>query len=82
MSFRKYFRNIFLQEKIGLKRNYLKRQGQGCGVTGPGHWEKWVATLGQCGKRRRDEEKKYTSCWEFRPKDLREYKKKFLISRI
>jgi hypothetical protein len=27
-------------------------------VTGPAQWEKWVAALGWCGKRRRDEEKK------------------------
>jgi hypothetical protein len=29
MSFRKDFRIIFLAEKIGFKRNYLKRWGQG-----------------------------------------------------
>jgi hypothetical protein len=28
--------------------NYLKRQGQGSGATGPAHWEKWVVTLGRC----------------------------------
>jgi hypothetical protein len=31
--------------------NYLKRQGQGSGATGPVHWEKWVAALGRCGRR-------------------------------
>jgi hypothetical protein len=55
MSFRKDFRIIFLREKFGFRRNYLKRQGQCSGATGPAHWEKWVTTLGQCGKRRRDE---------------------------
>jgi hypothetical protein len=54
-SFKKDFRIIFLEEKIGFKRNYLKRQGQGSGVTGSTHWEKWVTALRQCGKRRRDE---------------------------
>jgi hypothetical protein len=32
--FRKDFRIIFLADKIGFKRNYLKRRGQGSGVTG------------------------------------------------
>jgi ribosomal protein L37E len=41
------------------------------------HWEKWVAALGRCGKRRQDENKKYTSCGEFGPKELREYRKMF-----
>jgi hypothetical protein len=36
-SFRKDFRIIFLEEKIGFKRNYLKRQGQGNGATGLAH---------------------------------------------
>jgi hypothetical protein len=40
MSFRKDFRIIFLGEKIGFKRKYLKREGQGNGVTGPAQWEK------------------------------------------
>jgi hypothetical protein len=40
MSFRKDFKIIFFEEKIGLKMNYLKRQGQSSGVTGPTHWEK------------------------------------------
>jgi hypothetical protein len=35
--------------------NYLKRQGQASGATGPMHWEKWVAALGHCGNERRDE---------------------------
>jgi hypothetical protein len=35
--------------------NYLKRQGQASGVTGPARWEKWVAVLGRCGKERQDE---------------------------
>jgi hypothetical protein len=56
MSFRKDFRIIFLQEKIGFKMNYLKRQGQANGATGPAHWEKWIAALDRCG--RRDEMKK------------------------
>jgi ribosomal protein L37E len=33
--------------------------------------------LGRCGKRRQDENKKYTSCGEFGPKELREYRKMF-----
>jgi hypothetical protein len=53
-SFRKDFKIIFLEEKIVFKINYLKRQGQSSDATGPPHWEKWVAALGQ----RRDEEKK------------------------
>jgi hypothetical protein len=36
--------------------NYLKRQGQGSGATGPVHREKWVTALSRCG--RRDEMKK------------------------
>jgi hypothetical protein len=40
-----------VSEKIGFKMNYLKRQGQTSGATGPAHWERWVATLGWCGKR-------------------------------
>jgi hypothetical protein len=45
--------------------NYLKIQGQGGGTTGWHNGEKWVMALGQCGKRRHDEEeKKYTSCGE------------------
>jgi hypothetical protein len=50
----KKIRIIFLKEKIGFKRNYLKRQRQICGATGP-HWEKWVAALGRYGNERRDE---------------------------
>jgi hypothetical protein len=51
----KRFQNYFPWRKDWVKRNYLKRQGQGTGASG---WsrEKWVTTLGQCGKRRRDEE--------------------------
>jgi hypothetical protein len=54
-SFRKDFRIIFLEEKIRLKMNYLKKQGQASGATRPVHWEKWVAALGRYGKERRDE---------------------------
>jgi hypothetical protein len=36
-SFRKDFRIIFLEEKIGFKMNYLKRQGQSSGATRPAH---------------------------------------------
>jgi hypothetical protein len=43
--------------------NCLKKQGQGSGATGPAHWEKWVAALGRCGKRRRDEEKNTLAVW-------------------
>jgi hypothetical protein len=43
MSFRKDFKIIFFAEKIGFKMAL---------------WEKWVAVLSQCGKRRWDEEKK------------------------
>jgi hypothetical protein len=32
--------------------------GKGNGATGPMHWEKRVTTLGQCGKRRREEKNK------------------------
>jgi hypothetical protein len=39
-SFTKDFRIIFFEEKIGLKINYLKRQGQSNGAIGPAHWEK------------------------------------------
>jgi hypothetical protein len=39
-------------------------------------------TLGRCGERRQDEEKKYTSYGEFGPKELREYRKRFLMPRI
>jgi hypothetical protein len=55
MSFGNDFRIIFLEEKIGFKMNYLKRQGQASGATGLVHWEKWVAALGRCGKERQDE---------------------------
>jgi hypothetical protein len=34
MGFRKDFRIIFFVEKIGFKRNYLKRWGQGSSATG------------------------------------------------
>jgi hypothetical protein len=54
-SFRKDFRIIFLEEKIALKRNCIKRQGQSCGATAPVHWEKWVAALCRCGNVTRDE---------------------------
>jgi hypothetical protein len=37
--------------------NYLKKQGQASGVTGPAHCESWVATLGRYGKESRDERK-------------------------
>jgi hypothetical protein len=56
-SFRKDFIIIFFEEKIGFKMNYLKLQGQGSGATEPAHWEKWVAALGRCGKRRQEEKK-------------------------
>jgi hypothetical protein len=46
---------IFLEEKIVLQMNYLKRKGQASGAIGMVHWEKWVAALGRCGKERRDE---------------------------
>jgi hypothetical protein len=54
-SFRRDFGIIFFEENIGLKMNYYKKQGQASGVTGPAHWEKWVTTLGRCGKERSDE---------------------------
>jgi hypothetical protein len=45
-----------LKKRLGLKGIILKkRHGQGCGATGPAHWEKWVVALGRCGKRRQDE---------------------------
>jgi hypothetical protein len=37
--------------------NYLKKQGQASGATGPAHWESWVAVLGRYGKESRDERK-------------------------
>jgi hypothetical protein len=55
-SSRKDFKIIFLEEKIVFKMNYLKRQGQASGLTGPAYWEKWATALGPCG--RRDEMKK------------------------
>jgi hypothetical protein len=58
MSFRKDFKIIFLGEKVGFKRNYLKRQGQSSVVTRPAQSEKWVAALSRGGKRRRDEKYK------------------------
>jgi hypothetical protein len=42
---------------------------------------KWVATLGRCGKGRRDVERKADWLWEIGPKDSREYRKGFLIFR-
>jgi hypothetical protein len=57
-SFRKDFRIIFFAENIEFKRNYLKRQGQGSAATDWHYGKKWIAALGPCGKRRRDEEKK------------------------
>jgi hypothetical protein len=57
MSFRKDFRIIFFTEKIGFKRNYRKGRGKVV-VRLAGAMGKWVTTLGRCGKRRRDEEKK------------------------
>jgi hypothetical protein len=35
--------------------NYLKKQGQASGATMPAHWQKWVVSLGRCGKERPDE---------------------------
>jgi hypothetical protein len=32
-SFKNDFRIIFFAEKIGFKRNYIKRQGQGSGAS-------------------------------------------------
>jgi hypothetical protein len=50
-SFRKDFRIIFFEEKIGIKMNYLKGQGQSSGATGPAHWEngsrRWVDVEGE-----------------------------------
>jgi hypothetical protein len=47
--FKKDFRIIFFEEKIGFKMNYLKRQGQGSDATGPAHWENgsrhWVGAV-------------------------------------
>jgi hypothetical protein len=45
------FRLIFLGEKIGFKLNYLKRHGQGSGMTGPVRWKKWITALGQDEKK-------------------------------
>jgi hypothetical protein len=52
-SFRKDFKIIFFEDKIGFKRNHIKRQGQGCGVTGPAQWEKWAVALIRCGNETR-----------------------------
>jgi hypothetical protein len=66
-----------LKKRLALNE-LSKRQGQPSGATGPAHWEKWVAALGQCGRRRRDEKenKKYrltTGNLTKRPKGM--YKK-------
>jgi hypothetical protein len=45
------FRLIFLGEKIGFKRNYLKRQGQDSGMAGLARWKKWITSLGQDEKK-------------------------------
>jgi hypothetical protein len=57
------------------------RQGQDNGATG---WRngKWVAALGRCGKGRRDREREAGRLRKIGPKELREYKKEFPISRI
>jgi hypothetical protein len=43
---------------------------------------KWVTTLGRCGKGKRDGERKIGWLQEIGSKELREYRKEFLISRI
>jgi hypothetical protein len=47
-----------------------------------GAMEKWVTALGRCGQGKRDGERKAGRLWEIGPKELREYRKWFLISRI
>jgi hypothetical protein len=54
MSFRKKFIIIFLEEKIGSKMNYLKRQW----CDWASIMEIWGTALGWYGKMRQDEEKK------------------------
>jgi hypothetical protein len=44
--------------------------------------EKWVTALGRCGQGKRDGERKAGRLWEIGAKELREYRKWFLISRI
>jgi hypothetical protein len=46
--------------------NYLKRQRQSWGTTGPTHWEKWIAALGRCGNERRDEKNKIIKKYIYR----------------
>jgi hypothetical protein len=82
MSFRNDFRIIFLRERLDFKRNYLKRQGQGNGATGPaqqknGSW-RWAST-GRGGEMKK---KKVDQLQRIEPKKLRKYRKGFLISRI
>jgi hypothetical protein len=66
--------------------NYLKRQGQASGATGPTHWEKWARRW--VGVGRRDEMKNKTIKKIYRltaeklTKRLREYIKMFLMPRI
>jgi phenylalanyl-tRNA synthetase beta subunit len=66
---------------LGLKMNYLKREGQGSVRLGS-RKGKWATTLGRSGKGRRDGERITGWLWEVGPKKLREYRKEFLISRI
>jgi hypothetical protein len=77
---RKDFRIIFLAEKIGFKRNYLKRQGQGSNVIG---WSNGKMCHGvgpvQEGKTRRGEKGGWLR--EIGSKELRELRKESQIFR-
>jgi hypothetical protein len=44
MSFRKYFRIVFHEEKIEFKRNYIKKK------TGARLWCDWAGALGKMGR--------------------------------
>jgi hypothetical protein len=69
----------FLREKIEFKRIILEGEDRSehDRVT-----RKWVTVLGRCGKGRQVRERKADLLWEIGPKDLREYRKWFLIFRI
>jgi hypothetical protein len=54
MSFRKDFRIIFLEEKIGFKRNYLKKTGVRLLCDWAGALRKMGRSAGSVRKERRD----------------------------
>jgi hypothetical protein len=52
-SFRKDFIIIFLEEKIGFKRNHIKKTMARLWRDWLALWEKWVTALGRCGRETR-----------------------------